>query len=121
MGTTLDDVAYEMHLEDLHKSYVDSLEKFAKSKNLEELKENIEELQGARASVEDWMVNVKGKELDLLEKQLAEISTIDEVYKVLIAERDKSNRRFKIGTMLAVIGLTFTVVGILLSAVSIFL
>lgn len=121
MGTTIEDIQYEEHLENLHKSYIYSLEKFAKSKNLEELKENLEDLQGARVGAEDWTVNVKGEELDILEKQLAEISTINDVYKVLVDERGKSDRRFKIGTILAVVGLLFATIGLLLSSAFIFL
>ncbi len=121
MGTTIEDIQYEEHLESLHKSYISALEKFARAKNLKELKENLEELQGARASAEDWMTTVKSGELNFLEKQLAEISTIDEVYKMLISEREKSNKRFKTGTLLAISGLILTVVGVLLSVMSILL
>lgn len=114
MGTTLEDVAYEMHLEDLQKSYIESLEKFAKSKNIEELKGNLEELQGTRASIEDSMAGVRGEELDILEKELAEISTIDKVYRVLISESKRGQRQFIIGSILAVIGIILAVGSLLL-------
>ena len=109
MGTTLEDVAYELHLEDLHKSYIDSLEKFASSRNLGELKNNLEELQGMRASVEDLMSNIKGEELDTLEETLEENSTIDKVYKTLISENRRSQRQFIVGTILAIVGIILSI------------
>lgn len=114
MSTTLEDVAYEMHLEDLHKSYIDSLEKFAKSKNLQELKNNLEELQGMRASIEDWMSNVKDRDLEALEQALQEISTIDKVYATLVSESKKSKVYFVVGTILAIIGILLSVRSLIL-------
>lgn len=114
MGTTLDDIAYELHLEDLHKSYIKSLEKFASSKNIKELKENLEELQGMRASIQDWMSNVRDEDLESLDQTLQEISTIDKVYNTLISESRKSKMYFAIG-------IVFAIIGILLSIGSIFL
>lgn len=109
MGSTIDDYFYEQHLEDLHKSYIGSLERFAGSRNLEELKNNLEELQGMRASIEDSMSNIKGEELDTLEKALEEISTIDKVYKTLIAESRRNKHQFIAGTILAIVGIILSI------------
>lgn len=114
MGTTLEDAAYELHLEDLHKSYIDSLERFASSKNLGELKNNLEELQGMRASIEDSMSNIKGEELDRLEEALNEISTIDRVYKTLITENKRSQHQFIAGIILAIVGIILSIRSIFL-------
>lgn len=94
MGTTIEDVQYEEYIEDLHNSYIKALEKFAKSKNLKELKNNIEDLQAARDSAEGLIENVKGEELENLESALQTISTIDTVYKTLISESEKNKRQF---------------------------
>lgn len=109
MGSTIDDYFYEQHLEGLHKSYIDSLERFAGSRNLGELKNNLKELQGMRASIEDSMSNIKGEELDTLEETLEEISTIDKVYKNLITESRRSQHQFIAGTILAIVGIILSI------------
>lgn len=109
MSNTIDDYFYEQHLEDLHKSYIDSLERFAGSRNLGELKNNLEELQGMRDSVEDWMSDVKDKDLAALEQTLQDISTIDKVYTTLVSENKKSRMYFAIGTILAIIGILLSI------------
>lgn len=109
MSNTIDDYFYEQHLEDLHKSYIDSLERFASSKNLGGLKNNLEELQGMRASIEDSMSNIKGEELDTLEEALEEISTIDKVYRTLITEKRRSQHQFIVGTVLAIVGIILSI------------
>jgi hypothetical protein len=99
MGTSIVDVQYGEYLEDLHHSYIKALEKFAKSKNLKELKDNLENLQAARDSAEGLIDNVKGKELESLESTLQDISTIDTVYKTLISESEKNNRQSIMGVI----------------------
>lgn len=110
MGTTLEDVAYEMYLEDLHKSYIESLEKLANSRNINELKENLERLIGAKASIEKRMSNVDDKNLEKLSQALEEISTFDNIYKILIAERKNNKIYFLIGLSLAISGILISIV-----------
>lgn len=78
------------------------------------MKNNLEELQGMRANIEDSMSNVKGKDLDFLEKTLQEISTIGKVYKTLISENRKSKMHFLIGVFLSIFGILLTIYQLLL-------
>ncbi len=105
MGTTIEDIQYEEYLEGLHKSYTDALEKLAESKSLNELKRNLEELQGAKASLPDWMTK-NTEQFDELENTLEEITTIEKVYETLIKQKKESKSYFIAGL---VIGLIVTI------------
>lgn len=113
MGTTLEDVAYELHLEDLHKSYIESLEKFASSKNIKELKKNLEELRGMRATIEDWMSNVKEEDFEELSQSLKGIATVEKVYTTLISENKKSKTYFLVGVILATVGILLSLISLI--------
>lgn len=106
MSTTIEDVMMDQYYEDLHNEYISALEDFASSKNLEELKFNLDKL------------NQTVKESDHvgspeLESTLQEIANLNLVYKEIIEAKESGKRQFIIGTILAVLGL-------LLSGVSFF-
>ena len=109
MVSTIDDLVYETHLEDIHKSYIDALENFAKSKNLAEMKKNLEHLQGARAELDDLTSNIKGKDLIRLEEALNEVTTLDTIYKTIVEEKKASQITFVSGIAIGIIGVIFAI------------
>ena len=112
---TIEDVQHEMYLDNLHKSYIESLEKLANSRDINELKENLERFEGEKASIEGWMSsNVDGKNLAKLSQALQEISTIDNIHKILMSERKNSRIYFILGLSLALIGVLISIISILL-------
>lgn len=112
MGTTMDDVREELYLEDLHKSYINALEKLVESKTIKELQANLEDLEGAKASLPDWMDERQFDPEDLREL-LSNISTVESIYKTLIKESKKSKIYFWSGITVGIIGLIFSMVSIL--------
>ena len=89
----------------MHKAYVDALENLAESKSLVDLRENLENLQGAKASLPDWMAKDAGQFYNL-ENTLSEITTIERVYESLIEQKKEGKVYFIAGL---VIGSTVTI------------
>jgi len=96
MGTTIEDIQYEEYLEGLQKSYVEALEALAESKSLSDLKDNLENLQGAKASLPDWMTK-NTKQFYELENTLGEITNLETIYKTLIEQKRETKIYFFLG------------------------
>lgn len=99
MGTSIEDVQYEEYLEGLHKSYVDALEELAESKSLADLRQNLENLQGAKANLPDWMTKDTDQFGDL-ESTLKAISTVERVYETLIEQKRENKIYFIVGLVI---------------------
>ena len=109
MGTTIEDIAFEEHLNDLHESYIKSLEKLANSKNIKELNENLRSLKETKADIEKWMGNVEERNIESLSQALQEITTIGNIYKTLISESRKNKIYFFVGLLFAIVGILFSI------------
>ncbi|MCH7828540.1 hypothetical protein IH982_01560 [Patescibacteria group bacterium] len=96
MGTTIEDVLYEEHLEDLHKAYTNALEKLAESKSLADLRKNLESLQDTKASLPKGMTENEDL-FESMESTLNEIATLEGIYKVLIEQKKKGGVYFIAG------------------------
>jgi len=105
MGTTIEDLQYEEYLEDLHRAYVNALENLAESKSLANIQENLENLQGVKASLPDWIIKNTGQFYDL-ENTLSEIATVERVYQILIEQKKENKIYFFAGL---IIGLIITI------------
>lgn len=111
MASDMTDVLHGEYLESLHEQYVAALEAFASSKNLEEMKENIAKL---REAANEWGPDgFDGNEG--LEKALAQITTLESIHDELKKSQTISDRRFRIGTVLAVSGILLSALGVYLS------
>lgn len=101
MSTTLQDVMMDQYYEDLHNEYIAALEDFASSKNLDELKNNLDKLnQTVKES--DAVGSIE------LEKALQEVATLNVVYDEIMDAKRSGKRQFIIGTFLTAVGLILT-------------
>lgn len=106
MTTTMEDVMMDQYYQDLHDEYVGALEEFASSKNLEELKTNLDKINQTVAESE----NVGNTDL---RRTLQEVATLNNVYDEIMSAKKSGRRQFVIGTILAIIGLILSGVSFL--------
>jgi len=102
MSTTIDDVLYEEYLEDLHNLYVGALEQFARSKSLDDLRENLKSVQDMKANSPELMTE-DVDQLRELEGVLKEITNLEEIYKILIQEKRENKIYFFVGLLVGLI------------------
>jgi len=106
MTTTLDDIAYERHLEELYKSYIESLEQLANSSTLNELKKNLEKLYYG-----EWSENLDDANIERLKKAISDVKNIDQIFDILKKDERRGKRYFIIGVVIGFLGI---IIGILL-------
>lgn len=111
MSTTIDDVSTEVYFEEMHDSYTRALEDFASSRNIRQLKENLEKLEIAAENAESEK-NISSKDLHAI---LEDTKTLKSIYQELVEARVSGNKRFVLGTILTIIGIVLTVLGVILT------
>jgi|SRR3989344_2740608 len=107
MGTTIDDIHYEQYLDDLHNSYFDALERFSNSKNLNELRENLEDLEFEKDALKRTFGENRSLDTSKLEEVLRDVATLEKLYSALLEQKKQSKVYFVVGL---VIGSLVTVV-----------
>lgn len=109
MSTTIEDIHYEMYLEDLHNSYISALEKFASSNNLDELLQNLNKLELASKKFGLGL----SPENKNLKKAMNEVKTLRKIYTAIEKSERRGNIRYVIGTILTIIGIALSIIGII--------
>ena len=113
MGTTIDDINYDMHLqeewEDERRSVFEALEKIANSGNVDELIKNLEELKGVYISDKSIGNENLNKVIDNINFEMPKFKEyFDRQNK---KNNDVNKKYFYIGLTIGILGLIIGIIG----------